>query len=159
MSKKKSDPATTPASETATVSSPEKTSKKVTKKPTTKGATKKVDKKSTKPAKPAKAKPAKSVKSVKTAPKKVTKKVTKKAAPTKKVAKEKLSIGRPTQSKAGCYTAAELAAVEGVHILTIYRWIRTGLITAERDPKTLCWYIPKKTYSRPNTKPGPVARI
>ena len=148
---KKNEAVTTPVPETATVSSPEKTVKKTTKKASVKGATKKVNKKSTKPAKP--------TKSVKTAPKKTIKKVTKKVAPTKKVAKEKLTIGRPTQSKAGCYTAAELAAVEGVHILTIYRWIRMNLITAERDQKTLCWYIPKKGYSRPKTKPGPVARI
>lgn len=151
---KKDEAVTTPVPETATVSSPEKTVKKTTKKAIVKGATKKVDKKSTKPAKPVKA-----TKSVKTAPKKAIKKVTKKAAPTKKVTKEKLTIGRPTQSKSGCYTAAELASVEKVHILTIYRWIRMNLITAERDQKTLCWYIPKKTYSRPKTKPGPVARI
>ena len=93
----------------------------------------------------------------KAAPKK---KPVKKASPKKKPAKKKAKVAvknpRPIPSPGpNAWTPEELAVKEGVHIKTMMRWIRKGMVKADHHvPKGKVrgrWTVPKKTYKRPIT--------
>ena len=46
-----------------------------------------------------------------------------------------------SEEREGSVSARAFAAIHGVSIFTVWRWIAEGKITAEKDPGGHCWRV------------------